>query len=688
MTADVLDVIWARAMSPPDDREIYDWIAAEGELPNCYAVPGPFDVSLVPFVKAPLEALRNGSIREVVAMSAIQCLKTLIGEMWLLWSIENDPGPTQWLQRTDEEAREHCEERFLRLIECYPRVHRFFTANRHDKKTAVILFKHMWMRMEGCGSGNLQRKSVKNQMCSEVWQRDAWLPGRLKEAEGRLTQYRFNSKRYIESQPGEVIRDQEGKIIGDDILMAFNKWSQEEWGFQCASCSRLQPWLFMHEREDGSRAAVRWDKNEKTFRIRSDGSFGEPRWSELVQTIRYECLHCGHAHVDEPLTRTRMLDSGNYLLGNREAGSEGRSFSWNQLCMPGIPWFGHVKEFLFAIDQARKGFDLPLRLLFTKNFAKAFDPEKYGTFNKLPVIELLSQAQSGAKIVHEGITFDIPLMAVDVQDDHVWVLVQMWNSAGDVLNVWFGKLYTWQEVEEKQKEFGVPDQNVSIDISHRKHEVIVECSRHAHWELIYELLDENGKVTGEQREASLTPQPSGDPKKRRLVGTASVCWKALRGADRDYFNYKPRRGKNKGRSIPLVYTWPPESGDPCNGLRADDPIRKELAGRFCPIITWARPTVLEVAIARRDGHVKGVRLFTLKGPWNEELNRHWFSQKKVLERDKRGQGKWRWINFRDDHGLDCFCENIVMAFMKQILGGPALETAESSDQPGDGEPEA
>jgi hypothetical protein len=646
-TWDFLDVVWEQALAPADCREIWEYITEEGELPGCYAVPGRFDVDLVPFVKEPFRALRNPLKREVVAMSAVQCLKTLIGELWLLWLIENDPGSTQWLQPTDDEGKEHAEERFIPLIMSFPRIARFFTGNKNDKKIARIIFKHMWMLMEGCGLTNLQRKSIKNQMCSEVWQKDHWVPGRLAEAAARQTQFKFNKKRYIESQPGEVVRDQDHQIIGDDILMAFNKWSQQEWAFRCEDCRKLQPYHFSFMREDGTRAAIRWDKNERTQRAN-----GQWRPNELRQTIRYECIYCGHKHQDEPLTRSRMMASGDYIIGNPDAAPEGDSFTWNQLCMPGLPWLDHVQEFLFAIDQAKKGFDLPLRLFLTKKIGKPYDAEKHAHFTRLPTVEIQLTSEA-TEIVYEGVKFDIPMMGVDVQENHFWLLVQYWNASGDILTVWAEEVYTWREVRERQIRFKVPDQDVMVDWSQRGAEVVQNCTMNGHWEW---------------------PDPKNNPDARHWM-----CWKAMRGADRQSFTYV-----SKKRQIQLLYAWPPANGNPVSGLRTEDPRRIELSdkmkageiGRFCPIITWARPSVMEIALARRDGK-PDCKLFTARGEWNDVLHKHWFSQKKIQR-----NGRWRFESYRADHLLDCFQEIIVRASMKQILGWEAgAPIAEAKEEP-------
>ena len=281
-----LSEAWRQAMSPADEREIWQWLNEEGEFPRgVYAVSGRFDVTSAPMTRDVFRALKSPIVRHVVVMAGVQCLKTLIGEGWLLWGIVNDPGPSQWLQPDDEEAREHSEERFVPLIENFPIVHKFYTENRFHKKTSFIRFKHMFLRVEGAANrGNTQRKSIKNQMRSEVWQGDKWPKGRLAEATSRTTQFVHNCKTYTESQPGWHNDYNEDEMHG-----AFLKGDQNVLQFACDGCRKLQPFLWDFKRKDGSRAAMRWDETDRTRREN-----GEWRWNELRQTVRYECIHCGH----------------------------------------------------------------------------------------------------------------------------------------------------------------------------------------------------------------------------------------------------------------------------------------------------------------------------------------------------------------------------------------------------------
>lgn len=638
-----LERAWHDSLTPPDTREIWEWIHAEGELPRAYAVPGRFDITLAPFTKPIFQALKNRRVRKVTSMSSVQSLKTLIGELWLIWLIINDPGPTQWVQPDDQEAKEHAEERFNKLIECFLSVARHYTENRHEKKTVSIMFKHMMLRMEGANNeGNAQRKSVKNQMCSELWQAKKWKPGRLSEFASRMTQFTFNSKRYVESQPGMA-----SYLKVDDMHATYLEGSQKLLHFRCLGCGKAQPWAWTHLREDDTRAGMRWDVNARTKRETNSTDPNQIwNWENLRQTIRIECIYCGHAHHDEPVTRRRMMDSWLYVSQRAEEQSDGppafvthESFSWNQLVMPNLSWFeteiGGVKKFLIAKAEAERGDDRLQRQFFQKVIAQPYDPEKFGHFTRLETIVINTAAKEVLEF--DGIKFPHRLMSVDVQADSFWAVVEAWSDNADSVTLYAGQLFTWADCRELQLKWEVMDQDVCFDQSHRGHEVVTQCTAHGHLE----------KIGGREY---------------------WLCWKALRGSDQPHFVYQPKKGKQAGQKIQLPYTWPPQTGDPSIGLRSDDPRRAQFRGRFCQIFTWSNPWIKDIAIDRRDGKAKGIKHLTARGDWNAEYNRQMHSQKKVFVEGNYGKGQWKWEKFRDDHLFDCKCMNIVRAAQRHLIG--------------------
>lgn len=636
----VLDRLLHLRLTPPDTREIWEWVEQEGELPNVYAVPGKLDLSPVPWIKDVFRALKSRRVRQVTVMAAVQCLKTLIGELWLVWLIKNDPGPTQWVQRDDTEADEHSDERFNHLLRCFPVVEALMPRGdeRGKRKKSSIIFPHMWLRVEGAGLNNADRKSVRNQMCSELHDADKWPPGRLKAFASRLTQYIHNSKRYIESQPG---MDHRLKI--DDMHEAYLAGTQNLLHVGCLKCGFYQPMRWSVIRADGSRAGIRFDVNERTRRKTNSNDPNEVwNWQEVRNSVRWECEKCGEVHRDDDRTRLLLSRSGRFSPQAENTDGTHESFSWNQFVFPNLNWFetqiGGVKNFLIAHAAAKQGIETPLREFFQKVAAEPYDPDRFAHMTKMQTVEIVSQPEA-KELVVDGVTFKHRVMGVDVQAASFWVLVMIFSDRGDELALWGGELYTWEDVEEKRKEFHVEHEDVCVDQSHRGFEVIWECCKH-------------GAV-------------KADPKTGRKKW---LCWKAFVGSDQKHFIYRTASGK----SIQLPYSWPWQTGRPELGLSRNDPRLKEMAGKTCHIIHWSNPTIKDAVIARLGGQAQGVKVLTMRGEWNDEYSRQCHSQRKVFDTGKFGVGKWKWAKFRDDHLLDCRCMATTRAIQKKLIAGGAV----------------
>tara|TARA_R110000782_G_scaffold52263_1_gene112102 strand:+ start:873 stop:2669 length:1797 start_codon:yes stop_codon:yes gene_type:complete len=456
--------VWHDVWEPPDTRELWEWAEDNISLPSgAYAVPGRFDVSSVPFLKEPMRALLDPGVRCVSAMAAVQGLKTLLGEIWQCHCIAENPGPMQWLQPSDEDAKEHAKERTLALIESCDAINKFYTDSRHDKSTSFFRFKHMWFRMEGGGTKqnlpNVQRKSVKNQMCSEIW---LWDSGMLAEAESRLTQFAHNSKRYCEGQGG---------VAGDDWTVHWEQGTQEILNTRCQSCRAVMPLKFSTKREDGSRACMRWDDNETTRR--KDGLWN---FEEVFKTIRFECPRCGHDHFDNPSTRSKLLDDCHYIQTNDGASTTHRSFRWNQIIIKTIPWSKLVERWLMAVEQRKTGDETKQTQFIQKALAEPDDP-----MNRF---EAVTPTPYQAKGRWKKLAFTF--MTVDVQSEGYWVVVRGWARDGSSRLFYAGYVLQDNEVSGKQAEFPeVGNSNVGIDAGNDAARVYRLCASQdgpGHWQ--------------------------------------------------------------------------------------------------------------------------------------------------------------------------------------------------------------
>lgn len=441
-------------LAPLDTRPLWEWAAENVVLPPSYARRGAFDVSDAIYIKEPMQALLDYTCREVVCRSGVQCLKTLISEIYILYCIVESPGPLQWIHPTPQEATNHAEERFDDLLNSCKKARDLYSPERYTVKKSFRKFRHgMYLRLDGAANiKDLQRKSIKTQICSEVWN---WLPGHLAEAEQRTTQFGDSRKRYIESQAGNV---------GEDLDSRWLVGSQEILHFRCVECGHSQPYKWSTYRDDRSRAGMVWDENETTRR--PDG-----RWIEsaVIPTIRYVCVKCGHAHFDEPRTRRLMLNSSHYVRGNEDAPHWLRSFSWNQLANISIRWVDLWRKWILAMEADAQG-EEHLKIQFIqKVLAETYDPSAFFQHHKPRTYEV----QASDKWPDEHIRF----MTVDVQADLLfWFVVRGWSKAGDSRLHDCGELTSWDAVAAKAGEWSCAGQNVGVDSGYDTRTVYMNCA--------------------------------------------------------------------------------------------------------------------------------------------------------------------------------------------------------------------
>ena len=110
-----------------------------------------------------MEALVDPRIRLVSIIAAIQSGKTSVGELGVSYIIADLPGPTLWLDQTDDDAKDQSESRLQKLFDECPPVRARYPANRHKKRLTTIHFANgmtLWV-LGAHNKTNLQRRSIR-----------------------------------------------------------------------------------------------------------------------------------------------------------------------------------------------------------------------------------------------------------------------------------------------------------------------------------------------------------------------------------------------------------------------------------------------------------------------------------------------------------------------------------------------
>lgn len=505
------------------------------------------------------------------------------------------------------------------MLEKSPATRHFFDLiHRNDNNNQEILFPHMPLYIQGPDVKKMQSKGFRYMWLDEPWLYDT---GTIDEAKGRLGDF-------LKLGTSKLLCTSQGGLAGDQWDIQFQSGELNEWNVQCLKCGVYQSPEFGGERADESRWGIVWDEIKLPN--------GDWDIEKCKLTVRYECQICGHPHMDGARTKSEWNRTGKYVVVGPEKRDK-KSFRWTSVI--DYPWTELVDQYLSARNQSNLGNDEPTTIFWQKRGPRCYDPTRQFDGPRVKGVRIELTPGNPTPIVHEGIEFPHLCMAVDVQIDYYVGLIMAFSARGDELVLWFDPhVESKQYLVDKQKEFGVPDESVMWDVSHRRAEIIIECCMHGHL----------------------------DSKKRW------VCWKALQGSDQQNFVHVPHSGPDRGKRIVLPYQWPPEIGNPSIGMRRDDPRLPLLRGKQCQIIRWSNNWIKDVVIARRDGRAAGVKTFVRKGEWNKEFIAQLHSQKKV----QKENGRWVWEKFHartPDHANDCKCMCTVRAWQLGVIGVESSE---------------
>ena len=457
-----LSVIWSEAWRPPDRSPPWVWAQNHIQSIPYSPVPGRFRIENSPFIREPLEAITDPAVRQVCIIASVQSAKTTASELSLCYVIANLPGPTLWLNETDDDAKDQSESRLQKLFEeCEP-VKALFPRDRHKRRNTTIHFANgmtLWV-LGAHNKTNLQRRSIRWIFADECW---AYPQGHMAEAEARVTAFGWLGKCVWMSQGGEE---------GDDIDRKFETTDMREWTFQCPHCQIRQPW--------------KWENVEWSKSARNDE--GEWDFEQVRATASMRCASCNHYFEDSDKTRRELNATGQFIPQNTRASKENVGFHWNALAT--MSWGKLAELYLRAKAAARRG-DITLMQQFVqKRLAQPW--REYEEDYKLEIVrsgyfkgesweETAGVTAKGQIIAApyepSEISIHLIILTVDVQMDHFFAVVRAWSANGSSRLVWNEKVLSWDEIIALQERFGIHPNLVFIDAGYSTYDVYRQCAR-------------------------------------------------------------------------------------------------------------------------------------------------------------------------------------------------------------------
>ena len=456
------------AWNPPETLTPAKWCERHiAEIPYS-PIPGAFRLENAPMMRAVMEAIVNPRIQTVSIIASIQSSKTLAPELTLAYIIANMPGPALWLDTTDANAKNESESRLQPLFENCKPVKNLFPFDKNKKRNAAIFFRNgmpLWI-LGANNKRNLQSRSIRWLFGDETW---LWAPGRMSEAEARVSAFGRLGKCVFFSQAG---------FAGDDTDVKFRSSTQNEWCFECPHCGAVRPFKWEN---------VHWDALAK------DAETGKWDFSRVRESAKLFCAECGAAFDDTEGTRTRLSKTARFVPQNANAAAGVEGFHWNALAT--MSWGVLAEMFLRATAEARAGNPDNLKPFFQKRLAIPWNEEEHDFAAEVFTetsdytlgqddwdLEGVADAATRSFVPAGERTGDpaaprLRFLTADVQEGYFYFVIRSWSPHGDSRLINCGMVQTFDEIAQLRDKWRVPARFVFLDGSFNTQRVAEWCAK-------------------------------------------------------------------------------------------------------------------------------------------------------------------------------------------------------------------
>lgn len=435
---------------PTYSGDAVEWVEANvHEVPDS-PVRGKLSLSRTPWVAEALRIATDPETKMLSILASTQSGKSLLARLYMCWQIVNAPGPLMALQANDPEARDWMLRYVRPLWKHCPPVAELLAETDSDKSTTADFRNGITIYCRGIwNESNLQRLTLRTVIIDEAWLAPR---GHIAEASARTQSFSWLGRMIVMSQGGNV---------GSEFHTLHDGTDKREWCFSCPACSHVQPWRWEFVRfPDDAKVNGVWDFNK------------------VEAGTTYECCSCGTRMKDTPGTRAEAnrIDRGARFVATQPTSTWGSvGLHWNCLC--NSSWGKEAVKMLKAKEAFEVfGDDEPRRIFKMKRLAQPWADEggemvahaEAADYALEDVWQNEAWISPDAKIVDASMgipehSCPFRTMAVDVQRGHFWVEIRSWAKSGQSRLRWFGKVDTWQQLDDLAKTHHVHKALVGVD---------------------------------------------------------------------------------------------------------------------------------------------------------------------------------------------------------------------------------
>lgn len=404
-------------------------------LPDSTRTP-VFTFRYTPHFRDIFQALNNKAIKRTHIMMPAGSGKSMIGEIEIAFSIENDPGFFYWVWPGDQDAKDQVEDRLKSILTANRFLAKLMPQDRSKRRNTKIIFSDMIFQAVGANESNAQRVRAYKLRMEEPHLFDP----------GFLAKFR---KRLVGVKQATEATFSTGSVLEDESDIAWKESTCRECAVKCPTCQVFHVPADKH---------LKWDKNEVTW----DEDKHEYRTQELKKTVRYEFPCCGHVFksgwnpkedIDE--ARLELIQHYQWEAQNPNASGDIEGYHNNFFFVPWLNIEDVALEKIRATAAAHRGQLEMLKDYVQKTLAEAWDEAPRDTDKN---------ATKGGYVL--GQKWDdelVRFLSNDVQKDHFWTVCRAYNREGKSRLIWCGRLETYDQIEAKRIELKVDPRRTGID---------------------------------------------------------------------------------------------------------------------------------------------------------------------------------------------------------------------------------
>ncbi len=448
MLESVAIAAFAEAMRPPSRLPPAEWCEKYVHLPH--SEKGRFNLSSSPWLREPLNAVGDTENTALSFLFPTGAGKTTLYEGIIHWAVAESPGPMMYYELSDDDAGIWAESRLMPSLKMCEPIKHLWPTDRHKRRKTEVMFPHMALLIGGASMSNAQAKSLRRVLMDECWN---YRPGMMREIDARLHD-RWNRQSIAGSQGG---------VENSEWWERWRKSTLEVFQWAC-ECGERQPWSFK---------ALRYDDDER--------SYPDYDRAKVDATTRLVCRKCGKEHPDTPMSRRALSETGLYVQTNEAPEKGHRGFQAPAMAFFHIPWSRLVHEYKEALARMQRGDETLMRAFKMKRMAEFWKEEVGETRTELMGADYsLTDYADGQKWEGEALRF----VTVDRQQDHFWLRIRAWKHDGSSRGLFYGKILTWEMVEELRIRYGVPAPQVFIDAQYQTPMVYAHCAKYG-WTAVH-----------------------------------------------------------------------------------------------------------------------------------------------------------------------------------------------------------